>query len=146
MVFLLFLAQKSPALQETRSTQQECRPGVWWLHQCEVVSIRYCCKHMQLFRECGASGSATAARTSGQCAKESCKTPFLNKQTRVELPKCEPGRRRPQKQSTAYDTVLGTTGEAFRRGPELHRKDLTISLYQVVARARRSSDAAVLQV
>ena len=41
---------------------------------------------------------------------------------------------------------LGTTREAFTRGPELHRKDLTISLYQVVARARRSSDAAVLQV
>ena len=43
---------------------------------------------------CGASGSTTAARTSGPCAKESCRTPILNKQSRVELPKCKPGRRR----------------------------------------------------
>ena len=110
------------------------------------ISVRSCrsaaaANTCNFFRERGASGSATA-----QCAKESCRTPTLNKQTRVELPKCEPGPRRSQKQSTAYDTVLGTTGEALRRGPELHRKDLTISLYQVVARARRYSDAAVLQV
>ena len=37
----------------------------------------------------------TAARTSGPFAKESWRTPILNRQTRVELPKCEPGRRRP---------------------------------------------------
>ena len=42
------------------------------------------------------------------------------------------------------DTVLdGTGGEAFRRGPELHRENL---LWQVIAGARRSADAAVLQV
>ena len=45
-------------------------------------------------RECGASGSTTPARTSGPCAKESCRTPIINKQSRVELPKCKPGRRR----------------------------------------------------
>ena len=42
------------------------------------------------------------------------------------------------------DTILdGTAGEAFRRGPELHGENL---LWQVVAGARRSADAAVLQV
>ena len=44
--------------------------------------FRCCGKHIQCFRECGASGSATAARTSGPCAKESCRTPILNKQSR----------------------------------------------------------------
>ena len=44
------------------------------------MSFRCCGKHIQCFRECGASGSATAARTSGPCAKESCRTPILNKQ------------------------------------------------------------------
>ena len=58
------------------------------------MSFRCCGKHIQCFRECEASGSTTAARTSGPCAKESCRTPILNKQSRVELPKCKPGRRR----------------------------------------------------
>ena len=52
------------------------------LLQCEVVFFRCCGKHIQCFRECGASGSATAARTSGPCAMESCRTPILNKQSR----------------------------------------------------------------
>ena len=65
------------------------------MHQCEAVSFRCCGKHIQCFRACGASGSATPARTSGPCAKESCRTPILKKQSRVELPKCDPGRRRP---------------------------------------------------
>ena len=54
--------------------------GVTAENQCEVVSFRCYGKHIQCFRECGASGSATAARTSGPCAKESCRTPILNKQ------------------------------------------------------------------
>ena len=41
------------------------------------MSFRCCGKHIQCSRECGASGSATAASTSGPCAKESCGTPIL---------------------------------------------------------------------
>ena len=37
-----FLVGESPALLASRSTQQECRPGVWRLHQCEVTSFRSC--------------------------------------------------------------------------------------------------------
>ena len=60
------------------------------------VSARSCLSAAAAaFRDCGASGSASATRTSGPCAKESCRTPILFKQSRVELPKCEPGRRRP---------------------------------------------------
>ena len=44
--------------------------------------------------ECGASGAASAARTSGPCAKESCRTPTLISTPERRLRKCEPGRRR----------------------------------------------------
>ena len=44
------------------------------------------------------------------------------------------------------DTVFCTTGEAFRRGPELHERIQPFRCDKVVARARRSSGAAVLQV
>ena len=69
-------------VQDSRVTEHSTRiqaQGVQ-LHQCEVVSFRCCGKHIQCFPECGASGSATAARTSGPCAKVSCRTPILNKQ------------------------------------------------------------------
>ena len=45
------------------------------------------------------------------------------------------------------DAVLDAiAGEALRRGVELHPEDLSNLLWSVVAGARRSSDAAVLQV
>ena len=95
MVFLFFLPQKNPALQESRSTQQECRPGVWWLHQCAVVSIRCCGENTLTFpRMRRHLVPASAARTSGPCAKESCRTPPLMSTPEWRLRKCEPGRRR----------------------------------------------------
>ena len=66
LVIFTFLHNEVPALQESPSTPQECRLGVWRLQQREVVSFRGCGEHMLPFCECeNASGSADAARTSG---------------------------------------------------------------------------------
>ena len=60
------------ALQESRSTQQESR-----LRSSGCISARSC---LSAAAANTSNASATAARTSGPCAKESCRTPILNKQ------------------------------------------------------------------